>query len=159
MTTNQENLAYSHIHEGVDGETRFVLHPENDELFTRTGKQVIEACRLDISIEVWFHERNSMFDHILRWINEKELSDKILGCYAVPRGIGIGLFFVPCQKTFDFDLADQLAKLSAQLVQGFNIGPVEIHQLPEEEMDRFIIPEAAIEIYRNAGKSHQTMAP
>ncbi len=158
MSTDQDKQARWHIRQDADGASEFVLHPENDELFTRTGKQVIEACRLGISIEVWFHERNSMFDHVLRWVKDKERIDRIRACYAFPRGVGIGLFFVPRGESFDFDLADQLARLNAQLVRGYNIGPVEIHQLPEDELDRFIVPEAAIEIYHDADRTHQAVA-
>lgn len=156
MTTDQDRQTRWHIREDADGARQFVMHPENDELFTRTGRQVIEACHLGISIEVWFHERNAMFDHVLRWTTER--AARVHACYAAPRGAGIGLFFVPRGESFDFDLADELAKLNGQLVRGFNIGPVEIHQVPADELARFIVLEDAIEIYHNADGAHQAVA-
>ena len=147
MATDNDKQTRSHVREDEDGERQFVLHPGNDELFMRTGKQVIEACRLNISIEVWRGEIHAMFDHVRRWVREQGLESRIVACYAVPRGAGTGLFFVPQSNGFDFDLADQLAKLNIQLMRGFNIGPVEVHQLPKDELDRFVVPEAALEIY------------
>ncbi len=99
-----------------------------------------------------------MFDHVLRWVKEEEQAGRIQDCYAVPRGVGIGLFFVPHSESFDFELADRLARLNAAWVRGFNVGPVEIHQLPEDELDRFIVREAAIDIYHDADRPHQPVA-
>lgn len=147
-----------HIREEADGERQYVLHPEDDDLFVRTGRQVIEGCRLGISIEVWLDELRAMFDSVHEWVKEQGLASRIVACVAVPRGVGTGLFFVPRGESFDFDLADQLAKLNINLMRQFNVGPVEIHQLPEDELDRFVVSEAAIEIYRDANRPHQTMA-
>ena len=158
MATEQDKQARWHIHESADGGKQFVLHPENDELFIRTGKQVIEACRLGISLEVWFHERNSMFDHVLRWASDEARAQRIRGCYAAPRQTGISLFFVPRSDCFDFDLADELAVLNTQLIQSYNIGPLEIGQIPAGELERFLVPEEAVLIY-DADGSHQSVAP
>lgn len=157
MATEQKKQSNCHIRENADGASQFVLHPENDELFTRTGRQVIEACRLGISIEVWLHERDSMFDDVRRWIKDGR-TGRISACYAVPRGVGIGLFFTPRRECYDFDLADELAKLNARLVRTFNIGPVEVLQLPEDELDRFIVLEEALRIYHHADPPRQTVA-
>ena len=145
-----------HILEDADGERQYVLHPENNDLFVRTGRQVIEGCRLGISLEVWFGECKAMFDEVLEWA--KVRANQIRACYAVPRGVGIGLFFVPRSESFDFDLADHLAELNVKLVRSFNVGPVEIHQVPADEIDRFIIPKTAREVYSDADRPHQAMA-
>jgi hypothetical protein len=157
MDTDQNKQTASHISEDVDGGRQYILHPENNDLFVRTGRQVIEGCRLSISVEVWLDEIKAMFDYLHTWVQEQGLG-RIVACYAVPRGIGTRLFFVPRGDSFDFDLADLLARLSIQLMQKFNVGPVEIHQLPWDELDRFVVPEMAVEIYSDAGRAHQTVA-
>lgn len=156
MATQKKKHAPSHIHEATDSGRQFIIHPEDNDLFVRTGYQVIEGCQLSISIEVWLQEIKNMFSCIHSWIQEH--LDQIVSCYAVPRNAGTALFFVPLSKSFDFDLADLLAELSVRLMQEYYVGPVEIHQIPENELDRFIIPEMSVEIYSNAKKSHPTMA-
>ncbi|MFP4052951.1 MAG: hypothetical protein ACLFV7_03705 [Phycisphaerae bacterium] len=80
-----------------------------------------------------------------KWIGDR--SGRVLSCHAVPRGIGIALFFVPAAESFDFDLADELVGLSANLVRHFNVGPVEIHQIPQDELERFVPPKTAWTVY------------
>jgi hypothetical protein len=155
MTTREEQQAPSHIKETSDGERPYIIHPEDNDLFVRTGRQVIEGCRLSISVEVWMKELDEMFLFIHSWI--QKCSKQIIACYAVPRNVVTAIFFVPKSQTFDFDLADLLAELSIKL-QKFNVGPVEIHQIPEDELNRFIIPEMCAEIYSNVKKPHHTVA-
>jgi hypothetical protein len=152
MDTKAENESI-HIREAVHGTLQFVLHPEGDELFTRTGRQVIEACRLGISIEVWLHECEDMLRSVVKWIEGQ--AGRVRSCYAVPRDAGISLFFVPTSDTFDFDLADELAKLNRKLVQSYNVGTVEVHQVPDDELDRFLVPENSRQVYSDASGSHQ----
>jgi hypothetical protein len=154
MDSTKRPVEYSgHIHENADGERLFALHPENDEAFTRSGRQVIDGCRLNISLEVWFEECNTMLGRVHEWTRQRHGS--ILACYAVPRGSGIGLFFVPCSKTFDFDLADQLAGLAMDLTRDFyNLGMVEAHQIPASEVDHFVVLEHAAKVYPNANSPH-----
>lgn len=141
------------IREAVDGERQFVLHPENDDLFVRTGRQVIEACRLGISVEVWFGECKDMFEHVSEWARGH--AGQVIACYAVPRGTGIGLFLVPKSQSFNFDLADELADLNRELVQKFNVGTVEIHQVPGDELGRFLVIEESRQVYSDANSPHQ----
>lgn len=157
MNTDQNNQTRQHIREEVDGGKQFVLHPADDELFTRTGRQVIAGCRLSISIEVWLAEMRTMFDHVRRWIDRKHLQDHVASVYAVPRSAGLSLFFVVSGESYDFDLADHLTDLARQLVRDFNIGPVEVHQLPSSEVERFIGPQEARPVYGHADESHQAM--
>jgi len=144
-----------HIREAVDAERQFVLHPENDDLFVRTGRQVIEACRLGISVEVWFGECKDMFERVSQWARGH--AAQVSACYAVPRGTGIGLFVVPKSQSFNFDLADELAELNRELVQKFNVGTVEIHQVPGDELHRFLVIEESRQVYSDANSPHQTV--
>lgn len=150
MTTEQDNQIgrRPYVREDADADRQYVFHPKDDDLFIRTGRQVIYACRLDISIEVWTQECESMYEEVSNWAAQR--ADRILACYAVPRGIGIGLFFVPRSESFDFDLAEELADLTSKLVRTYNVGPVEIHQIPDDEKVRFIGSNTAREVYLNA---------
>ena len=158
MDTDQDSQTAQerHIREEQDGESQYVLHPLDNDLFLRTGRQVIDGCRLGISIEVWFHECDSMFEDVAKWAADR--SDRISACYAVPRGVGMCLFFVPVSESFDFDLADQLAELNSRLVRTFCVGPVEINQIPADEKARFIAPNTAREIYPHADRPPQAVA-
>jgi len=131
-----------------DGDRPVVLHPEDDDVFVRTGRQVIEACRLGISIEVWMHEFREMLERVRQWSRTHEA--RVQACYAAPRGASIGLYFIPRTEGFDFDLADDLAPLNRDLVKSFNIGMIEIHQIPERERDRFISPDAVRTVFPDA---------
>jgi hypothetical protein len=157
MTRQDDNQARRHIREADEAARQFVLHPENDELFTRTGRQVIEACRLSISIEVWLEETAAMFDHVSAWIDREGLGERVASVYATGRGASICLFFVVSGERYDFELADKLAILTRELVRGFNIGPVEVHQLPWAELEQFVTLEDARAIYGGADHSHQTV--
>ena len=136
------------IDEVEDGGRNFVIQQEESNgLLVRTGRQLIEACRLGISIEVWINEFRDMLYEVHGWIDER--SGMIEACYATPRGGRISLFFVPAKGVFDFDLADHLAVLNRQLLQRFNVGIVEIQQIPAEEQGRFIPADAAVIVYPN----------
>jgi len=159
-SANAQNLAATEpvkIQEDRDGERRFLLHPENDDLFVRTGKQVIDACRLGISVELWLQELRGMFSDVAKWATERK--QKIRGCYASPRAARVTLFFIPTAEQFDFDLADELTELNTRLVKQFNIGMIETHQIPWAEWDRFLDPESARAIYGDVLPAHHSVDP
>jgi len=143
------------IHEQTDRDRPVVLHPEDDDLFVRTGQQVIQACHLDISIEVWLDEFRSMLNEVAQWCNEHQ--NGVRACYAAPRGGSIGLYFVPQSESFDFDLADLLAPLNRDLVKKYNVGMIEIHQIPQHELDRFIPPNTKRVVFPHEPGAHQAV--
>ena len=57
------------------------------------------------------------------------------------------MFFVPPGRQFSFELADELAELNRALIAGFNIGMVEVGQIPSGEIERFVDVETAQLIY------------
>jgi hypothetical protein len=134
-------------------QSQVLLRPENDDLFVRTGRQVIEACRLSISIELWVDEVKGMFEFVSNWAQARE---EIRACHA-SFGSRIALFFVPKTDSFDFDLADALVQLNAQLVSQFNVGMVEVRQIPFAEVDRFLDPTSARTIYGEGLAAHPTV--
>ena len=96
-----------------------------------------------------------MCERVAAWAEKH--AGQVSECFAVPCGLGLGVFVVPHSATFDFDLADDLADLNRELVQSFNVGTVEVHQVPAEELDRFVIRDAAKRVYSNANSAHQAV--
>lgn len=138
-----------HISEAADSERPVVLHPEDDDLFIQTGRQVIEACRLNISIELWQHEVRAMFDRIRDWSRER--SERVSACFVTPRQTKLLLFVAPRSEQFDFDLADQIAVLNRQVLRDFKVGMVEIFQVPLSELGRFVDEGEARALYAKPG--------
>lgn len=145
MVETKSRQDQRHISVRKDGEREFVMRAEGSDIFVRTGRQVIDACRLDISIELWIEEFRSMIQKTGEWSEER--SGQIRSCYCAPRNSRLVIFFCPASDKFDFDLADDLAQLNITLRQLFNIGPVDIQQIPWDEAPRFLHPETARWIY------------
>lgn len=155
MTQAQSKKPAKSIDEGTDGNRQGPLRPDNNDLFIRTGQQVISACGLGISIDVWLEEMQSMFASVAKWVGQRK--DLIEECYSVPRSSGIVLFFVTKSDQFDFDLADQLVDLNTHLITEFNIGMVEAQQIPSREAGRFIDPETARRVYGSNPEPHRAV--
>jgi len=148
MATTTPQREEFHIDSEKDGERQFVLHPDDNDVFVRTGKQMIEAGRLSISIGVWLDEFKEMQGFVREWCAAR--AGRIQACLAVGRGAKVLLFFIPTGTQFSFDLADELAELNRELVTSFNIGMIEVGQVPQAELGRFIDIETARLVY---GKS------
>ncbi|HXE54419.1 MAG TPA: hypothetical protein VN541_15460 [Tepidisphaeraceae bacterium] len=144
-----------HIDAALDGAREFVLHPESNDLFVRTGKQVIEACQLGISVEVWLTELSGMLERVIRWAGER--ATRVRSCFVSPAGSKTVLFFVPTSEQFDFDLADELTDLTSELLKEYNVGMVELGQIPWAELDRFLDPRTAIHIYGEQQEPHRSV--
>lgn len=132
------------ISEIRDGERQFLLCPGDDDLFVRTGKQVIEHCRLGISVETWLKELHDLLAEVAQWCGER--GAKVQACYAAPAA-RVTLFFVPTTESYDFELGAELAELNVRLVQTFNVDMIEMRQIPGDERDRFVHPETSRLIY------------
>lgn len=155
MTETRTGQEPIHLRECENGESQIVIHPEDDDLFVRTGRQVIDACRLDISIELWVQEFRSMVEQVRSWAEER--AGQVRCCYCVPRSTRMVLFFCPATAQFDFALADELVELNLALRQDFNVGVVEVQQIPWDEASRFFQSDAARWVYGQRMQS--TSAP
>ncbi|MBI5763184.1 MAG: hypothetical protein HZA51_06635 [Planctomycetes bacterium] len=133
------------ISEARDGASQVILHPQDNDLFIRTGRQVIESCRLGISVDLWLEEMESMQRNVAAWCAER--ANSIASCYCFPRGPQICLFVSPIGSTYDFDLAEQLTDLNLTLLREYNVGTVEVYQVPHAELNRFIDPQTARHIH------------
>jgi len=134
-----------HIDELKDGERQYVLRPENNDLFVRTGRQVIEACRLNISVDLWMTELTAMLNNVREWAGAHPAH--VHSVYCAPKGARVVLFFMPPGEQFDFDLAEQLADLNRDLLTRFNVGAVEVHQIPWGERHRFLDLDTSWPVY------------
>lgn len=155
MTNTRDKTQAITIKEAVDGDTPVVLHPQNDDVFVRTGTQVIAACQLEISLDLWLKEITSLFSEVASWAQTR--SEKIRSCYWVPRVGRVVFYFLPKGNQFDFDLAESLSDFNVALVNQFNVGMIELQQIPWAEAERFLDSETARCVYGDEFKSPETM--
>lgn len=139
------------IHINAGDAQPVVLHPSNDDLFVRTGKQVIEACQLGIGLELWLKELESAIEEVRAWCSTKSA---VAACHVAIFRSRVNFFFIPQTTYYDFDLGLELSDLNVQLYQRYNVGMVEIHQLPEREMSRFIPSDSSRLIYVHQAATH-----
>jgi hypothetical protein len=142
----------THVTQSREGEREFVFHPQNDDLFVRTGRQVIEHCRLGIGVEAWLGELHDLLGAVAMWCSER--ANKIRSCHVAPLASRVTLFFVPSSTSYDFDLGAELAELSVSLIQHYNVGMVETRQIPWSEQDRFIRVDTSRLIYGEPQPAH-----
>ncbi len=128
-----------------ESDQNFLLHPEDNDLFMRTGRQVIAACRLGIGVDLWMKEARGVIQRARDW--SKEHKDLVRSCFFSPESSNLTIFFVPTADQFDFDLADRLAELNSEVVRDFNVGLVELHQIPWDERFRFVSRETGRTVY------------
>jgi len=69
----------------------------------------------------------------------------------------MAVFVIPCGDQFNFDLADELASLNIHLVRKYNVGMVELHQIPFDEIDRFVDPATAKWVYGQQPTTHSSV--
>ena len=143
------------IDETRDANTSYILQTKENDLFIRTGTQIIASCQLGISVEVWFDELTSMMAAVRKWASDN--SSSVRSCYCVPIGPAVVLFVSPKSACFDFDLADRLAEMNLDWKRSFNVGMVEVHQVPWAELDQFIDPDSTTPVYGEHFKSSQTV--
>jgi len=140
-----------HIHEQRDGDAQFVIHPESNDVFVRTGKEVIASCELGISLEVYLGQLSDLFRAVASW---GKSHPSVRAIFAYPNGSKIVLYVVPCTDTFNFDLADEMAHLNRDLVRdhGRVLGMIEVLQIPWQDRDSFVSDNARC-IYGDRGNS------
>lgn len=149
MQTVKTALSASVIDGDRDADKQFVIRPANRDLFVRTGEQVIDSCQLGISVELWFAEAQSMIERVRAWADERP--EQVRSCYCAAGGKRIDLFVVPAKGKFDFDLADDLVELNTALIKDFNVGRVEVGQVPWGELARFVDVNSSIHV---SGEAH-----
>lgn len=149
METTKNDLSV--IHENRDADTRFVIHPESNDVFVRSGKQVVASCQIGISLEVWLGELNELFVTISDWCGKHA---SIRAAFAQPIGSRIAIYVAPTSSSFDFDLGDQLAELNISVARKYRVlGMIEVLQIPWDDKETFIGQTAKC-IYGDSGSAH-----
>jgi len=152
---NTKSSSDIHLHENHDGERRYIIHPGDNDIFVRTGRQIIDACQLRISLEVWYDEFTQMLEFINTWCGQN--SDAVRSCVCTTRAARVMLFFAPKSESFDFVLEDKLTDLDIQIRGKFSVGTVELGQIPVNEMDRFVVIEDSKQVYGECPGSSPAM--
>jgi hypothetical protein len=142
-----------HVHQSDE---KVLLHGPQDDIIMRTGKQIIDACELHTSLDLWRHEFNDMLDFVKD--ESQKFSSQIEACYLSPRGTKLLLIFIQISPSFDFELADKLTELGINLRNRFNVGFTELMQVPSREADRFIDFNGAVHVFGKSAESYQTDA-
>ncbi len=145
MTDQVGKNSVTRISEADHGNDEYLLHPESNDLFVRTGRQIIAGCQLGISVELWLNELSSVMKRVHEWSDKYH--DRIRTCYCAPSAGSVVFFFAPPSDRFDFDLADSLVELNLEVRRSFNVGMVEMRQVPWAEFDRFVDLEAGKRVY------------
>lgn len=127
----------SAISERDDAARQFLLNTLNNDSFVRTGKQIIDACELQIDLESW---KSNVAD---LWLEVQALaqgqSDRVSAAYLIPRSGTVHIFLITRGRQFDFDLANALADLNVRLRRERGIyGDVEASQVPAVELPQFV---------------------
>ena len=126
---------------------RYVIAPENLDLFVRTGHQVIAACNTQMRIERWLEVYEAMLGAVRDF--SEDHSELIAECFAVPRNAKTVLSFVPVSEAFSFELAQDLAKLQFDFQRQFAniLGAIEVGQVPSWDLRRFLDPDSSQRIF------------
>lgn len=106
-------------------------------------------------IELWLEEIQGMVAEVANWAERN--AKRVRSCYCSPSGSNVMIFVSPSSDSFDFELAAELADLNSTLLRQFNIGNLEIHQIPWKEADRFIDFTSSRRIYGEPRLSSTTM--
>lgn len=95
----------------------FALHPQNEDVMIQSGRDIIRACGLQVSVNVSWDEVNSMREWLAKWCEQR--SDRVTAAVVSP-SVCVRVSFLTKGEQFDFDLADEIAELSRELPHQFN---------------------------------------
>lgn len=137
--------------DAAEAERRVLVTTEDEDRFSLTCAQAIEACKIHTSRKVWFEELRSLFSQVNEWAIKNQSAVRC--CYAQPRAGLVAIFIIPIKDSFDFDLADKIADLDLELSQEFPLVPAEVLQIPgnEDGLQTFVDTHTAKHLYGEAG--------
>ena len=148
MTKSIATTGPLHLDAVKDHARPVVMRPANQDLFVQTGGQVIAACRLRISLDLWLQEIGDMLQYVEEWVRQRD--ERVSGTWVTPRSTKTVIFVSPQGNRYDFDLTDELVALNDDLSKRFNVGQIEVLQIPLGELDCFVDPETAVQLYGSA---------
>lgn len=134
-----------HIHEHHVADKNVMVHYKDEDRLLLTGRSMINSCKLGISVETWLDELENAIGEVGAWCAER--SEKVQQAYLVPKSPQLPFYFVQVQAAYDFDLADEITTLNTNLIRNYNLGMIEMFQIPESELDRFVSVDQSRKIY------------
>lgn len=128
-----------------DGEV--VVTPRDRDIFLISAERATEACRAAIRND----ERVQRFQaEFLVPLHDWSLghADKVRACYLTVPGRQVQVFVVGESTQFDFDLAEDIARLEMSLArQGWQVGVSQLPKGDDEYLAGFFHLEKALEVY------------
>lgn len=128
------------IHELQHAASQYRIITTDEEIFERTGEQIVRACQLQMTATRWKQNLQLMVDEVRQWCQQR--SDKLALGLLELRSDKVVFFFSPRAEQFDFELAREQRALEVELNTRGGIGYAETRQVPLWEIDRFVSPEA-----------------
>jgi len=135
MATKQE-AGIIRLDEAADGDCVVVITKADEDRFSLTCRQAIEACEAHTSEKLWFAELESMFKDVFEWAQER--SKLVRACFAAPRAGQVVIFIVPNSARFDQQLAEDIADLELRLSRDYRQITLELLQVPEGALNTFV---------------------
>jgi hypothetical protein len=130
------------IDERRHGNLPYRIITANEDIINLSGEQLVRACRMEISSEVWQDNFWKMISHIRDWARDHHDSlDRILIDFCNDKVV---FFLVPKSERFDFDLGFAQAELDVYLNTRGNIGYAETRQIPSWDIETFVSRNARI---------------
>lgn len=139
-----------------DGDRNVVLTPANQDRFIMSCKDAVASCE---SVSLWSADFRGLIAHLTEWVKGRE--GKLTSIFVSPADRRIGVFVVSASESFDFDLAEQVAELSHEILLHFkNIWPQAL-LIPGGDPDclaSFVDQRLALQVYGPISESQETMA-
>jgi hypothetical protein len=138
MTQTHRKDVRGTIHELQHAVEKYRIITQSEDILERSGAQLVAACKLQVSAEVWADN----FNHAIRAVQEwaRQWSADVAAILVEIRTDKVVFFIVPTSETFNFRLAEAQSDLDHDLLTRFGIGYVESRQIPGDELDRFVSP-------------------
>ena len=145
-----------HVDALQEADRPVVITPDDEDRFVKTCRWVVEASKLGLSRDVWLRELHSMFSRVQRFCDEHQRLVRF--CFAYKRDDQIGIYFVPREGKYDFDLSERMTELDIELAEKHQACLCDVFQIPESSAAQRIVElrqEAVIihgDITRTPGK-------
>jgi hypothetical protein len=128
------------LHELQDAARNYRIITSDEEIFHRTGAQIVSACRLQMTVSAWLQNWDLAVEYVRKWCVDN--ADR-LAIVLVDFRSGKTVFYVaPRSDTFDGDLADRQSELDLWLNTRGAIGYAETRQIPPWDLKKFVSSEA-----------------
>lgn len=136
MKQASENAATSVIHELQHAQKKYRVITSSEEILHRSGEQLVRACQLHISAEVWVDNFKRMESYVMEWCGKRPTA--IAAMLVEVRTNKVVFWIVPLSEEYNFDLGFELAELDIYLSSQGGIGYCETRQVPYWDLMSFV---------------------